>query len=102
MRRLNSAPGPVQLTSPRPPPGTNVSEVGVASAVAQTGPAATVTLVPRHCDLGTQNHSGNPTSPSLPIGGAVCAVSVGTESSPIAILSSSTGLIAGAPVVLLT
>src|ERR1700744_1547468 len=71
--------------------------VGLAVATANTGPAASVTLVFRHCDFGIQNHSGRPTSPSLPIGGAVLAVSVGTDNSPIAILSSSPGLIAGAP-----
>ena len=72
--------------------------VGEATAVAQTGPALTVTLTLTHCARGTQNHSGRPTSPGLPRGGAVAALSVGTRRSPIAIFSRSNGLIAGAPV----
>src|SRR5215469_10728263 len=100
--RLNSAPGPAQDAEESPPPGANVIEVGLATASAHTGPAVTVMLTFRHWPRGTQNHSGKPTSPFRPMGGAVCAVSVGTDSSPMAILSSSTGLMAGAPVVTLT
>ena len=77
-------------------------EVGVADASAKTGPAETVTEVFFQLPDGTQNHSGNPTRPSLPLGGAVCTGSVGTCSSPMAIFSRSTGLMAGAPVVVLT
>ncbi len=71
-------------------------------AIAHTGPARTVMLTGCHSTSGTQNHSGRPTRPSLPRGGAVAAASVGTESAPIPTLSRSTGLIAGVPVLVLT
>ena len=45
---------------------------------------------------GTQNHSGSPTRPSFPRGGAVAACRVGTVSWPSTSCSSSWGVTAGA------
>src|SRR5215469_12675363 len=83
-------------------PGSKVRPTGVAVTLAQTGPARTVMLRGCQAVLGTQNHSGKPTSPSWPEGGAVDGDSDGTRSSPYAWIISCCGVTCAVTVPVLT
>ena len=72
-----AVPGPVHVVSGSPPPGEIVIWPGTAVTLAHTGPTETSAVTGRHWLAGSQIHSGSPTSPSCPGGGAVTGAGKG-------------------------
>ena len=88
-------PGPGQVM-PVPSPGRISSPAGRAVTCAHTPPALTVAVTGCHWAGAIQNHSGRPTSASVPRGRAVSTSGSGRASSFCAQASSCWGVTAGA------